>query len=675
MSDDIAKRIERLRDEIREHDRRYYTDASPTISDREYDALLERLRGLEEERPDLATEDSPTRRVGGSPIEGFEHVRHSTPMLSIDNTYDEDQLLEFDRRVAKGLDGEAFDYVVDPKIDGVAIALRYESGMLTQAATRGDGAVGDDVTHTARTIRSIPLRLTGSDIPETLELRGEVYWPWDAFHRFNDHREEAGEARFANPRNATSGTLKQLDPSRVAGRGLQFAAHGTGVVEPMPFATFSQLLKALEQWGAPVSRYWKKLADIDAVIEHIRHWGDKRRELPFETDGMVVKVDRFSQRDALGATSRYPRWLIAYKYAAEQAQSVILKVDYQVGKLGTITPRAVMEPVQLSGTTVQHASLHNFDQIERLDVRVGDTVVVQKAGEIIPQVVSVVRELRPKDAKKIAPPKACPVCDGDVLRDEGGVYYRCVNPACPAQLKERLIYFAGRNQMDIDGAGQIVMETLVAQGHVTEFADLYRLEDATLLTLKMNDRSLGEKNARKLIRGIEDSKKRRLSRVLAALNIRHVGGASAELLANHFGSMEALADACREDKGKRLLEVDGIGPEIANSIVTFFTSESGGRAWRDLADAGVNMTQPKPESSAETPLAGKTIVVTGTLEGFSRSEIQARIKALGGKVSSSVSKKTDFVLVGDSPGSKADKAAKLGVPIMDEPTFVEQFRK
>ncbi len=693
--DSVAARIEALREEIRAHDVQYYTDAQPTISDKKYDQLMEELLALEAEHPDLITDDSPTQRVGGEPIDGFVHVRHTVPMLSIDNTYDEAQLREFDSRITKLLEGEAYSYVADPKIDGVAISLRYERGKLILAATRGDGLTGDDVTHTAKTIRNIPLNLSGDDIPEVLEIRGEACWPWKAFNKFNAQREAVGEPQFANPRNATAGTLKQLDPRNVQGRGLSFIAHGFGVIEPMSAKSYSELLDQFKAWGIPVSDYWTPCQDIDAVIDHVNKWSEKRLELPYETDGMVIKIDRFSQREALGSTSRYPRWLIAYKYEAQQAETVLLGVDFQVGKLGTITPRAVMEPVQLSGTTVQHASLHNFDQIERLDIRIGDTVIVQKAGEIIPQVVSVVTEKRPKGAKRIAPPETCPVCDGQAVRDEGGVYVRCINPSCPAQIKERLIYFVGRNQMDIEGAGQIVIETLVEQGLVHTFADLYRLSEETLFPLKMNDRSLGEKNATKLLQRIEKSKNQPLSRVLAALNIRHVGGTSAELLAEHFGSMEAISDACQkpvlEDEslfdmgedaqqnksnaGEQLLEIDGIGPEIAASLCQFFTSDSGRKTWHALRDAGVNTTQPKRESSGESPLAKHTIVVTGTLDRFTRSEIQARIKSLGGKVSSSVSKKTDFVLVGESPGSKAEKATKLGVPLLDEATFIEQFGK
>jgi len=679
----VIKRIEELRDQIREHDHHYYVQAKPVISDREYDRLFAELKQLEAEHPDLVTSDSPTQRVSEQPIDGFDHVTHAVPMLSIDNTYDEAQLREFDARVAKGLGSNDYRYAVDPKIDGVAVSLRYEGGLLVLGATRGDGSVGDDVTHTIRTVRAIPLRLQGRKSPDVLEVRGEVYWPRAEFDRFNAERRAAGEPEFANPRNATAGTLKQLDPQKVAGRGLSFTAHGFGLIEPLSFDRFSELLEAFTEWGIPVSRHRLTDATIDRVVEHIRAWESRRLTLPYETDGVVVKVDRFDQREALGATSRYPRWCIAYKYAAQQAESVVLRVDFQVGKLGTITPRAVMEPMQLSGTTVRHATLHNFDQVERLDVRIGDTVVVEKAGEIIPQVVRVVPEKRPTDAKKIVPPKKCPVCGGEVVKDEGGVYVRCINPTCDAQIKERLIYFTGRNQMDIEGLGETIIEKLVDKGLVHSYADLYELngrrdplaaiEIEQQRTIKGEVKTIlvpfGDKRTETVLAGIERSKKQPLARVLASLNIRHVGASSAELLAEHFGDMQKIADATAEE----LQEVEGVGPELAASIRRFFGSAAGKKAWQDLRQVGVNMKQPKAKKRADAPLAGKIVVVTGTLEHFSRTEIQNRIKALGGKVAGSVSKSTDLVIVGDSPGSKADKAKVLNVRTIDEKTFLNEF--
>jgi len=665
MAESFAQRIAVLRDEIRKHDHAYYVLGKPTITDRQYDKLLAELRELEEANSGLITPDSPTQRVSEKPIEGFEHVTHAVPMLSIDNTYDEQQLREFDARVAKGLGGEKYRYVVDPKVDGVAVSLFYEGGLFKQAATRGDGTTGDDITANVRTIRSVPLRLAGKDVPYVLEVRGEVVWPTDDFRKFNAKLEQEGEEPFANPRNATTGTLKQLDPRSVASRGLMFVAHGFGRIEPLKATTDDELFNNFKRWGIPTSPYRSVVNSIEEIIQRLPEWDERRKKLPYETDGLVIKVDALDQRDALGATSRYPRWCIAYKFAAEQAESILRQVDYQVGKLGTITPRAVMDPVQLSGTTVRHASLHNFDQVDRLGVMIGDTVIVEKAGEIIPQVVAVVAEKRPKDAKPIKRPTKCPVCKGEVEKDEGGVYIRCINPSCPAQLKERLIHFAGRNQMDIEGAGQVLVETLVDQGFLGDYADFYHLHARRdeLIALER----MGEKSVDNLLDGTERSKRQPLSRLLAALNIRHVGASTAELLAEHFGSMEKLISAGEDE----LTEVEGVGPELAASIVHFFESAAGAQVVGRLKDAGVNMTQPKRRRVADSPLAGKTVVVTGTLSSMGRKEVQDLIKQLGGKVAGSVSKSTDLVVHGDSPGSKLDKAKELGVETLDEKEFLK----
>jgi len=678
-----------LREQIRRHDYLYYVEARPIISDQQYDRLFARLKELEVAHPELITTDSPTQRVAGEPLEGFEHVTHAVPMLSIDNTYNEADLREFDGRVAKGLEGDEYEYLVDPKVDGVSASLRYEDGVLVLGATRGDGRTGDDITTNVRTIRAIPLKLRGKDRPQVLEVRGEVYWPRNSFEAHNKKREKDGLEPFANPRNATTGTLKSLDSKAIADRGLSFVAHGFGEIVgadqsrdhkgAVHFDTAAALFKAFRRWGIPVSPYEKVCKNIDQVVRLVEAWDQQRRAIGYETDGLVVKVNRLDQRDTLGATSRYPRWCIAYKYAAEQAESVLEGVDFQVGKLGTITPRAVMAPVQLSGTTVRHASLHNFDQVERLDVRLGDTVVVEKAGEIIPQVVRVMMEKRPKGAKKIIPPARCPVCKGDVAKDEGGVYVRCINPSCEAQIKERLKYFCGRNQMDIEGAGEALIEQLVDIGYVHQFADLFALSEVREDLLGADRlvgagevrrpklERMGEKSIDNLLAAIEHSKKQPLSRVLAALNIRHVGGSSAELIANHFGEIQRITEASVED----LQEVDGVGPEMAESIRTFFDSDAGRKVWQDLRDAGVNMKQPKTRAKGDQPLAGKTIVVTGTLENFSRNEIEKLIKQLGGKTTGSISKKTDYVVAGDKAGSKLDKADKLGVKVLNEAGFLK----
>jgi DNA ligase (NAD+) len=658
-----TEEIRKLRDEIEEHDHLYFSVGKPRISDAEYDRLFKRLKDLEAVHPELITPDSPTQRVGEKPIQGFKQVTHSRPMLSIDNTYNETDLREFDKRVAKGLGGDPYEYLVEPKVDGVSASLRYEKGQFTLGATRGDGRTGDDITSNLRAVRAIPLKLRGKDWPDVVEVRGEVYWPRKAFDAFNEQRVKAGEEPFANPRNATTGALKSLDAKVVAARGLRYVSHGIGEMPESDFETGSKVFDAFADWGVPVNPNRKVLPDIDTVIRFVEDWEPKRFKLEYETDGLVIKVNRLDQRDTLGTTSRFPRWCIAYKYAAQQAESVILDVDFQVGKLGTITPRAIMQPVQLSGTTVRHATLHNFDQVARLDVHLGDTVLVEKAGEIIPQVIRVVTEKRPRNAKPVAPPKKCPVCKGEVEKDEGGVYIRCINPACPAQLKERLRYFCGRDQMDIEGAGEVLIEQLVDAGLVHDYADLYGL--AQKRDELLNLERMGEKSADNLLAGIEASKTRPLTRVLASLNIRHVGSSTAEVIAEHFGEMEKAASASEEE----LQVVEGVGPELAASIHHFFNSEAGDRTWRRLKSAGVNMTQPRTKKTGPQPFAGKSLVVTGTLEKYSRSEIEKLIKELGGKVSGSVSKKTDYLVCGEDAGSKLEKARELGVAILTEKEF------
>jgi DNA ligase (NAD+) len=590
-------------------------------------------------------------------------------MMSIDNTYSEEEVREFDRRVSKGLEGRPYEYVVEPKVDGVSASLRYEKGRLVLAATRGDGRTGDDITANIRTIRAVPLALRDRGWPEVLEARGEVYWPRKAFDAWNERRKKEGEEPFANPRNATTGTLKSLDSRAIADRRLAFVTHGAGEVVGRAFKTGDEMFRAFRGWGLPVNPYHRVCKKIDDVIAFIEEWEPRRHELEYETDGLVIKVNRFDQRADLGVTSRYPRWCIAYKYAAEQAESKLLTVDFQVGKLGTITPRAVMEPMQLSGTIVRHASLHNFDQVERLGeghdgLRIGDTVLVEKAGEIIPQVLKITKEGKPRGAR-IKPPTKCPVCKGEVAKDEGGVYIRCINPACEAQLKERLRYFCGRDQMDIEGGGEVLVNQLVDAGLVHQYADLYGLAKQREKVLALE--RMGAKSADNLLAGIEDSKKRPLSRVLAALNIRHVGSSTAELLAEHFGDMERIAEATLEE----LDEIEGVGPELAASIHQFFNSAAGRKTWQALRDAGVNMKEPKRRAGGAQPLAGKTLVVTGTLEKFSRSEIEKLIKELGGKAASSVSKKTDFLVCGEDAGSKLDKAKELGVNVLSEGEFLK----
>ncbi|MCC6358169.1 MAG: NAD-dependent DNA ligase LigA [Phycisphaerales bacterium] len=659
----IVSRVESLRAEIRRHDRLYFVENAPEISDQAYDALMRELRELEAAHPELVTPDSPSQRVGEQPLEGFEHVRHALPMLSVDNTYSPEEVREFDARVRKLAGDREHDYLVDPKIDGVAVSLRYEKGLLVLGATRGDGETGDDITQNVRTLRGVPLKLDGSGWPEVLEVRGEVYWPRSAFDETNRKRIAAGEEPFKNPRNATAGTLKQLDPRLVAERGLRFSAHGLGIVQPMPpgIGRQSAFFARLREWAVPTSPHARVFKGIEPVVAFIAEWDARRRSLDYETDGLVIKIDELALRDELGITSKSPRWCIAYKFAAEQAVTKLLSVDYQVGKLGTITPVANLDPVELAGTTVRRASLHNFEQVKRLDLHVGDFVTVEKAGEIIPQVVGVDAARRAADAAVIEPPTACPECGGDVAQDEGGVYLRCQNPSCPAQLVERLRFYCGRDQMDIEGAGEKFVAAVVAAGLVKSLPDLYTLEREDLLQLER----MGEKSVDSLLAGIEASKARPLARVLAALNIRHVGLSTAEDLAEHFHDIDAIAAASAE----QLQAVEGIGVEVAKSVAAWFASDSGRETIRRLREVGLTMTQPRKQVAADSPLVGKTVVVTGTLAKYSRSEIEQKIKDLGGKVSGSVSKKTSFVVAGADAGSKLEKARSLGVEVLDEAAF------
>lgn len=658
--------IHDLREQIRYHDRLYYEQGRTEISDREYDRLFERLRKIEAEHPDLVAEDSPTQSPGGQPLAGFASVQHAVPMLSIDNTYSESMLRDFDHRVRQGLETDDYRYVCEPKIDGVAMSLRYEraseaSAELVRAVTRGDGQTGDDVTANVRLLSSVPSQLAGADLPAVIEVRGELYWPKAEFTEENRRRSERGDEPLANPRNATAGAIKMQKGWFVRRRPLEFIMHGFGELSAPPSDSYWQIMEQFARWGVPVTGRAVRCETIDEVWRFIESFAAERHELPYEVDGVVVKVDSLAQRDVLGRTSRAPRWCIAYKYEAEQAETVLADVDFQVGRLGTVTPVARLEPVQLAGTTVSNASLHNFDQIKRLGVKIGDTVVVEKAGEIIPQVVRVVVERRPAKATDIPRPSHCPTCQGPVQQDEDGVYLRCINPECPAQLRERLEFFAGRGQMDIDHLGPALIDQLVEAGLVRHFADLYALTAEQLTGLER----MGEKSAGNVVQAIRASKDRPLSRLLAGLGIRHVGGRASELLARRFGHIDAIAAASEEE----LTEVDEIGPVIARSVREFFDSPAGRETVQRLKQAGVNVESSQSAPPAEGPLAGKTVVVTGTLETLSRSEAKQAIVDAGGRAAASVSGKTDFVVVGADPGSKADKARQLGVTILDESEF------
>ena len=664
MTREAKKRIEQLRRKIREHDYLYYVLSQPKIGDRQYDALFAELKVLEQANPPLITPDSPTQRVSGRPLEGFATVRHAVPMLSMDNTYNADELRAFDERVAKLLGSRDYDYVIELKIDGLAISLRYENNTLVTAATRGNGEVGDDVTANVRTIRAVPLvLLADGDIPAVAEVRGEVFMPTSAFIELNKLRTDAGEPAFANPRNAAAGSLKLLDARITAARNLSFFAYATGELSELLAENHYGSLQKFIELGLPVNPHIRIAKDIDEAIEICAGWSEKRLELDYQIDGMVIKINRFDQRGLLGATGRAPRWCISYKFAAEQAETLVESIDVQVGKSGILTPVANLKPVQLAGTTVKRASLHNFDQLKRLDVRHNDTVVIEKAGEIIPQVVQVKIELRPTGAEPFETPTECPICGSMVAKDEEGVYIRCLNPNCPGQLKERLRYFAGRGQMDIEHLGPALIDQLIENGLVKNFADIYNLREDQLAGLER----MAQKSAANVIEAIEESKTRPLWRLVTALGIRHIGGQSAQILAEHFGSLSTLMDAKEEE----LAAIDQIGPTMATSVWEYFHDPENRLVIEKLMVAGVKPEPPQTRRS--TKLAGKTFVVTGTLEHFTRQQAEQAIRQAGAKASSSLSKKTDFVLAGENPGSKFEKAKKLGIEIITQEQFMEMI--
>jgi DNA ligase (NAD+) len=654
------QRVQELRRQIEHHNYRYYVEARPEISDREFDRLLEELKQLEAEHPELVTPDSPTRRVGGQPIEGFKPVRHREPMLSIDNTYSAAELREFDRRVRKLLGGEPVNYVVELKIDGVAISLTYEDGLFTVGATRGDGETGDDVTHNLKTIQALPLRLRTNDPPRLFEARGEVYLQRAELARINRERADKGLEVYANPRNTAAGTLKLLDPRLTARRRLRLFTYATGACEGVSLGSHREALDLLRRYGFPVNPNIEAFDNIDQVIAYCDSWAGRRNDLPYDTDGMVIKVDDFAQRKRLGMTSKAPRWVVAYKFAAEQALTKLLKIDLQVGKLGTLTPVAHLEPVRLAGTTVKRASLHNADYIETKDIRIGDMVVVEKAGEIIPYVVRSEPAARTGAEKVFHWPSRCPLCGSPVERDKNGVFYRCTGgKECLAQLKRQLRSYAQRSAMDIEGLGVEITNQLVDSGLVRSLPDLYRLTAEPLLELER----MGEKSAQNLMDGIAASKGRGLARVLAGLAIPHVGTGVAELLAQEFGDSDALMKASEE----QLAGVNGIGPVIAQSVHAYFHSTTGRKVVEDLRSLGVKLTEDaKSRPGGGADLTGKTFVVTGTLQHYSREEIEELIKSLGGKATGSVSKNTDYIVAGEKAGSKLEKARTLGVKVLTE---------
>ncbi|HEX7332657.1 MAG TPA: NAD-dependent DNA ligase LigA [Pyrinomonadaceae bacterium] len=662
------RKIEKLRDEIRRHDELYYVENAPEISDREYDELMEALQKLEAEHPELITFDSPTQRVGGRPAEGFPEVVHTRQMLSLDNSYNIDELRAFDERCRRLAEGRALEYVAELKIDGLSLSLQYEDGLLLRGVTRGDGRIGEDVTQNARTIRSVPLRLKSQakGIEGVLEVRGEVFLPRDVFERTNAEREEQGEPRYANPRNAAAGAIRQLDSRLVARRKLDMFAYDLLVKGRKPFPTHWESLDWLDKAGFRVNPHRKLAKTIEEVIDFANEKEALRDDLGYEIDGLVVKVNSTALQDEFGATAKAPRWAIAYKYPARQASTKVLDIFVSVGRTGALTPVALLEPVFLAGTTVARATLHNEDEIRRLGVKIGDTVMIEKSGEIIPKVLSVVTSKRTGKEREFVPPENCPVCGGLISRPEGEVVARCVAADCTAQLLGKLIHFASRRAMRIEGLGVVLAEQLIAEKMVKDVGDLYSLTLEQVASLPR----MAKKSATNLLTQIEASKSRDLSSLIYALGIRHVGERTAGILAHELGSLERLTEATVEE----LDAIPEIGLTVAESVRDWFDDE-GNRALCDrLRAAGVKTEADRRSSSqADERFNGKQFVLTGTLASFTRDEAKAQIEARGGRVNSSVSKKTDYVVAGEAAGSKLDKAQSLGVTVIDEDAFKDML--
>ena len=652
---EVQKRVEELRKLLNDANRAYYRDADPFISDREFDEALNELNKLEKEH-DLADPSSPTQRVGEAPTDNFPTVTHPVPLLSLDNTYNADELRDFDRRVKDRLGDERYTYALELKFDGASARLRYENQKLVLGATRGDGEQGDDITRNIKTIKDIPLTLP-KEAPDTLEIRGEAYMEKEAFIRLNEYREQNDLQPFANPRNSTAGSLKMQDPREVARRPIRMFAFDLLYDTDDHDHTHSGKMDSLKKWGFPVCDYFEVTDSIDAALETISKWDDLRHSLPYEIDGVVIKVNEDRYREILGSTSKAPRWAIAYKFEAEQASTVLESITLQVGRLGSITPVAELKPVSLAGTTVKRASLHNEDEIHRKDIRTGDTVVIEKAGEIIPQVISVVNADRDNRPEPFAMPENCPACNKKLEKFEGEVKWRCVNPECSPQVRERIIHFSSRDAMDIEGLGEAVVDQLVDAGLITTYADLYKLNKEDLIPLER----MGEKSAENLISAIDESRKQDFHRVLYALGIRFVGKTVAKDLTSHFKTMDELQSATID----QMTAVDSIGPKIAESVHSFFIREESTQLISRLADAGLQF-EAKSNEQKSSSLEGKKFVLTGSLPSLTRNEASEIIEKHGGKTVSSVSGNTDYLLAGESAGSKLDKAKKLDIPIISE---------
>lgn len=658
MKEPIEKRVSELREQLERHEYLYYVVDQPEVTDAEFDALMRELRALEEKYPKLRTPDSPTQRVGGAPREGFVKVEHSSPMLSLDNALNEEELREFDARVRALLKSESYEYVAELKLDGLSMAAQYRDNRLARALTRGDGRVGEDVTENARTIRSLPLRAKpiARSHEHTFEVRGEVVMQHRSFERLNEEREQAGLSRFANPRNAAAGALRALDPSVTAARQLDYFAYfllrDGGPLLPSHWEN----LEALKAAGFKVNTHRRKCANLDELLAFIREWDAKRESLPYETDGVVAKVDSVDQQERLGWTAKAPRWAIAFKYPARQAKTILEAIEVQVGRTGSLTPVAHLKPVSLAGVTVSRATLHNEDEIQRLGVEIGDTVLVERSGDVIPKIVRVVEQGAHR--KPFRMPSTCPVCGGHIVRAEGESASRCVNANCPARLRESLLHFASRGVMDIDGMGDALVDQLLGRGMVHNIADLYGLTLDQLLTL---DR-MGEKSASKVLANIDKSRTRPLARLLNGLGIPFVGERTAQLLSDHFGNLDDIARSSED----ALQEVGEVGPKVAQSIRQFFAEQRNCQLLERLRSAGLQFTAPKQRKAKAGPLASQTFVITGTLPTLKREEAKEKIEAAGGKVAGSVSSKTNYVVAGEEAGSKLTKARELNIPILDE---------
>jgi len=667
-ADKLRKRAEELRQEINYHNYRYYVLDDPVVSDAQYDKLLRELQQIESEHPELIAPDSPTRRVGAAPLSEFGEVRHKIPMTSMDNAFDDVEAREWDQRVRKSLEIEGdVAYTAEPKFDGTSVSLRYENGVLMQAGTRGDGETGEDVTANVRTIRTVPLHLQGKGWPKVVEVRGEVVIPKKDFERLNAEQLKQGAKIFANPRNAAAGSLRQLDTRVTASRPLSFFPWGLGEVSEPVARRYSEVAKHLGDWGFRTTEFFRVVHGADECLKYYQGILAKRDKLPFEIDGVVYKVDDLRARDQLGYTARAPRWAIAHKLPAQEETTVVDDIMASVGRTGVITPVAVLKPVQVSGVTVTHATLHNQDEVERKDVRIGDTVIVRRAGDVIPEVVGVIKEKRPRGARKWHTPDKCPVCGSQVIREEEEAAHRCMGGlVCSAQRTGAILHFASRHAMDIEGLGDKLVQQLVDKDMLKTVADIYRLKKDELADLER----MAEKSAQNLLDQIEKSKNTTLARFLHALGIPQVGEATAQLLADQFGSVDDIVDVSRET----LEQIHGIGPNMAEDIYSFFHEKHNRSVIRDLIKAGIHWPKPARVKKS-TALTGKTFVLTGGLSTMTRDEAKRRLQELGAKIAGNVSKKTDYVIVGEEPGSKADKARELGVTMLDEKEFLKLLGK